>query len=797
MRRQIVLLTVLLTGAIASGWFALSKQAPSKPARRPLVDPVRANAVFHKEVLPVLQQYCWDCHGDGMDKGDVSLDAFTNVTAVLKDRRIWERVMHTVESGEMPPKKKKQPTAAERELVGKWIDQTLFPIDPDNPDPGRVTIRRLNRTEYNNTIRDLVGVEFRPADDFPQDDLGYGFDNIGDALSLPPILLEKYLAAAEQVLDAAIVVGKPETPVWRFEAADLQGGQDNGPVRGLPSNGEIFAWIKFPLPGKYLMRVRAHGEQAGDDRVRMVLRHEDRDLQQFEVKQGKNRPGDFELEFEVAQAGEQRVAVAFLNDYYEEKWVEIPREGRRPRREMRIADRNFFCHFLEVTGPLGVEIPLPETHRRIFTRLPASAGEEAAVAREVIGSFAQRAWRRPVAPAELDRLMNLHASLREGEESFEAAVKQTLTAVLVSPHFLFRGELQPDPNNPAQVQDIDEYALASRLSYFLWSSMPDEELFALAARKQLRKQLAAQLDRMLKSPKAEALTANFAGQWLQLRQLEVLEPDRKKFPAFDEQLRADMRRETERLFGHIVHEDRPVSDFLLADYTFLNERLARHYGLPGVSGDEFVRVSLAGTPRQGVLTHGSILTLTSNPTRTSPVKRGKWVLENILSTPPPPPPPGVPELEAGEKLTGTLRQRMEKHSENAGCASCHQRMDPIGFAFEHFDGVGAYRDRDGGDPVEPAGQLPGGEAFQDHRGLNEILASAKRADFLRCLAEKLLTYALGRGLEYYDRPAVARIVQSLEQNELRFSALVRGVVDSVPFQKRRGEGDLTVTAMAK
>ncbi|MFM7817530.1 MAG: DUF1592 domain-containing protein, partial [Verrucomicrobiota bacterium] len=369
------------------------------------------------------------------------------------------------------------------------------------------------------------------------------------------------------------------------------------------------------------------------------------------------------------------------------------------------------------------------------------------------------------------------------------AVRQAMTATLVSPHFLFRGELQPDPDNPKSVHPVDEFALASRLSYFLWSSMPDEELFALASRKRLRRNLDAQVRRMLKDPKAHALTDNFAGQWLQLRSLAILQPDRGKFPGFSEALRRDLRQETERFFDAIVREDRPVMDFLLGDYTFVNARLAKHYGIAGVEGDEFVRVSLAGTPRQGVLTHGSILTLTSNPNRTSPVKRGKWVLENLLSSPPPPPPPNVPELEAGEKITGSLRQRMEKHRDNAMCASCHARMDSIGFAFEQFDGIGVFRERDGDQPLETAGELNSGERFQDHRELNRIFATAKKDDFLRCLSEKMLTYALGRGLEYYDRPAVRRIVERLEQGEGRFSDLVLGVVESVPFQQRRGEGD--------
>ena len=789
MRRQILVLSLLVVAAAAAGWFAsVRRQGGGMSAlKRPRADLAKSEAQFHKEVLPLLNRYCWDCHGDGATKGDFSLDAFTNLNAVLKDRRAWEHVLHNVESGEMPPKKKSQPTLAERESITAWIGRTLFPVDPANPDPGRVTLRRLNRVEYDNTIRDLVGVDFKPADDFPQDDVGYGFDNIGDVLSLPPVLFEKYLKAAERVMDDAIVTGPRPAPEKRFGPQQMEGGADIGPVRGLASNGELSVEANFPQPGRYALRAKAYEEKAGDEPVRMALRLGGKDVQQFDVKAKVREPAVYAAEVEVAAAGRQRVSVAFLNDFYNVKTVETKREGKPPKKEKVIEDRNFYCLHIEVAGPLGVEAALPDTHKRIFTK-PHGGKDDAAVARELVGKFTRKAWRRPVAKGETDRLMKLYEEARANGDNFEAGVKHALVAVLVSPHFLFRGELQSDPDNPSVVRDIDEHSLATRLSYFLWSTMPDGELSALADAGKLRKQLDAQLRRMLRDPKARALTENFAGQWLQLRRLGAVDPDHDKFPSFTEELRGDMRTETEQFFAHILSEDRPVTDFLVADYTFVNERLAKHYGLPGVAGDEFRKVSLAGTPRQGLLTHGSILTLTSNPARTSPVKRGKWVLENLLATPPPPPPPDVPPLEAGEKLTGTLRQRMEKHRDNAMCASCHARMDPIGFAFEHFDGVGAYRDKDGIDPVEPAGELATGEKFTDHRQLNQVLATAKRPDFLRCISEKLLTYSLGRGLEYYDKPAVERIVKSMEQDGFKFSALVDAVIRSAPFQRRRGEG---------
>jgi len=789
-RRQIAILAVLFLGAVAAGFLAYQRQFAGGGTvyRVTRKDPAKAEAEFHQKILPVLTQHCWDCHGDGASKGEVALDAFTNVTAVLQNRQLWERVLHNVETGDMPPKKRKPMPAEEKQSVARWLDQALFPVDPHNPDPGRVTLRRLNRAEYNNTIRDLIGVSFQPAEDFPEDDVGYGFDNIGDVLTLPPLLLEKYLEAAEDILDEAIVDGPRPPPTREIVAAKFSGGNDAGPVRGLAVNGDLETELTVKYPGRYQLLIKAHGDQAGPDQVKMGVRVDGQDVKTFQVEARAKEPGKYETEVTFPAAGKHRLTISFLNDFYEEKWVEQPREGKPPKKEKKIQDRNFWLHSAAVTGPLGVEVPLPESHLRIFAeRKPGQKGE--ASARKVIGEFTRRAWRRPVTKLELDRLQTLYREGRTLGDNFEAGVKHALTAVLVSPHFLFRGELQPEPDNPAAIHPVNEYALASRLSYFLWSSQPDDELFALAEKRTLRKNLDAQVLRLLKDEKAHALTENFAGQWLQLRTLGILEPDRGKFPTFDSALRRDLRTETERFFSYIVGEDRPVMDFLLGDYTFLNERLAKHYGIPGVTGDDFVRVSLTGTPRQGLLTQGSILTLTSNPTRTSPVKRGKWVLDNLLATPPPPPPPNVPELEAGEKLTGTLRQRMEKHRDNAMCASCHARMDPIGFAFEHFDGIGAYRDQDGGEAVETAGELTTGESFKDHRELNQVLATAKRADFLRCLTEKMLTYALGRGLEYYDKPAVQKIVRQLNTGEGKFSALILGVTHSTPFQVRRGEGD--------
>jgi hypothetical protein len=616
--------------------------AASGQAKAPKVD-------FAKDVQPLLGNYCYGCHGE-KKKGNLDLRLYATDKLAAANQPLFLKVAKNLQAHEMPPESKPQPTVAERDLILEWVNSFFFPCDCQHPDPGRVTIRRLNRVEYNNSIRDLVGVHFQPARDFPADDSGYGFDNIGDVLSLSTVLLEKYLAAAEKICEQAIPAG-------------------------CATNG--------PNPA---------------------------------------------LQPEQAQA-----------------------------------------------------------YQRIFVCQPTPATQTAS-ARKILATFAKRAFRRPVSAPELDRLMALFHLAETQGENFENALKRTLEAVLVSPHFLFRGELQPEPDNPKGIRPLDDYALASRLSYFLWSSMPDDQLFALAERKALRRNLDAQARRMLKDSKAHALVENFAGQWLQLRNLPLAAPDRKQFPDFTEALRADMQQETELCFDHILRENRSVLEFIDADYTFLNGRLARFYGLPNVEGDAFRLVPLKGAQRGGLLTQASILTLTSNPTRTSPVKRGKWVLENFLGAPPPPPPPNVPELKEGKAaLTGTLRQRMEQHRDDPNCAGCHARMDPIGFGFENFNAIGAWRDKEGDFSIDPSGQLVSGESFQGPAELKTILLNQKRDQFVRCLADKMLTYALGRGLEYFDKCALDQISARMAQEQYKLVTLVLEVVRSTPFQRTRGE----------
>ncbi len=776
---------LLLLAVVLSVGLGAAKP-PASPS--PRVDRKVAEVQLNETVLPVLREYCWDCHGDSEAKGGVNFDAHTNLMAVLRDRGTWERVIQTVRSGEMPPKKKKaQPNTEVRTHLVGWIERTLFPIDPSRPDPGRVTLRRLNRVEYNNTVRDLFGVDFQPADDFPQDDVGYGFDNIGDVLSMPPILLEKYLNAAEAVLDRSIVTGPLTPKARRFAPSQIQGHVGGGALATLSAQGEMFVEYEAPVPGDYVFKVQAYGDQAGDEKVQMALRADGHDLETIEVRRGRGNPKLHEHRLAL-KPGNHRLSAAFLNDFYRQTEVLKTNAQGKTYTEKKTEDRNLQVEFIEVTGPFSEAVPpLHALHRKVFFKAPGPQTTNQ-VARDILQRVTDRAYRRSATPAELDGLMRLFGQARESGDGFEAAVKQALMAVLISPHFLFRGEIQSNPDNPHESHRVSEYALASRLSYFLWSTMPDDELFRLAGQGRLRRNLAGQVKRMLADPKSRALVDNFAGQWMQLRTLDIVSPDEKLFPGFDAPLRAALRRETESLFEHVLRKDRPITEFLTADYTFVNEPLARHYGISGVHGPDFVRVSLKGTGRSGVLTHASILTLTSNPNRTSPVKRGKWILDNILASPPPPPPPGVPALESKE-THGTLRQRMDAHRDNAMCASCHAKMDPLGFAFEHFDAVGRFREKDGDEVVDTRGELVSGERFADHVELSRVLSDSRQADFVRCVSEKMLTYALGRGLEYYDRPALVAMDTQLRKKNLRFSVLIQAVVESVPFQYRRGDGD--------
>ena len=738
-----------------------------------------ADKTFEQKVVPLLNKYCNTCHDSEKQKGGLALDMYLSEAHARKDRTTWETVRKLVAAGEMPPKSKPQPSKQEKEFLVHWIENSLTKVDCTAPkDPGRVTLRRLNRNEYNNTVRDLCGVTVTPADDFPADDVGYGFDHIGDVLSLQPILLEKYMAAADRVLDAAIPpLGPVPSSKQNYRPQNIlvtprsaKTRDERRPRITFTTEGSAYLEkFNFPATGEYIVRVRAWGAKAANAFPTMAVRVDGKDVHKLSVDAPKDKPATYEARIQ-AEAGERRVAVSFTN----------PTPGEKEPRSLGV-------ELIEIEGPFGkARRPIPESAKRFIVAVPDEPADAAGAAREIVSTFARRAFRRPALPGEVERLMKLYTLAESKSEPFEKAIRLPLKAVLVSPHFLFR--IEDDPKDPAAVRTLDDFELATRLSYFLWSSMPDDELFALAGRGELGKPgvLKAQIERMLKNSKSAALVENFAGQWLQLRSLKTVSPDVELFKGWDDELRSSMARESELFFEHVIKNDRSVLEFLDADYTFLNERLAKHYGVPKVYGRSFRQVKLPDGRRGGVVTQASVLTVTSNPTRTSPVKRGKWVYENILGLTAPPPAPDVPELPPVGQLKGTLRQQMEQHRSNPNCASCHAKLDPLGFGLENFDGVGAWREKDNNQPVDASGVLPDGNKFNGPAELRKVLL-AKSDLFRRCLAEKLLTYALGRGLEYYDKCAIDEVAAKLKSGNDKFSALVMAIVESDAFRKRKGQ----------
>ena len=757
----------------------------------------KINEDVAKVIVPYVNKHCVQCHGPKKKNADLALHAYTDMKSILKDRKRWHEVLRMVHTGEMPPEKQPRPKLEENEVFLKAINAIFVAADSSGPrDPGRVTMRRLNRAEYNNTIRDLVGVDFKPADDFPADDVGYGFDNIGDVLTISPVLMERYLAAAETITQQAILVGDPPKPPTRtvsarFTEPSVPNPDKVGRYRAVTqTKTPLHTLYNLTQEGEFRARVRGYGQQAGDEPVKLAITVNGKELKVFtiEAKDSKN-PQAYEVTLPLPK-GPHRVAAVLLNEFKDE-------EAK--------AERAMMVEMIQLEGPLDTR---PPSHQKIMAHKEGLSKREAA--REILTRFASKAYRRPATKDEVGRLLKFVDAAEKNKEKFEAGVQLALQAVLCSPKFLFRVELDHRPD-AKDAHPIDDYHLASRLSYFLWSTMPDDELLAQAAKTVLHANIDAQVKRMLADPKSYALVENFATQWLQLRLLRAHSPDSKLFPEFDEPLRNSMIRETELFFEAVMKEDRSVLDLIDSNFTFLNERLARHYGIAdtngnrlfqkpitkpgstfqrksggGRSSNEFLRVTFVDDERGGLLTHASILTITSNPTRTSPVKRGKWVLEQILGTPPPPPPPNVPELEEKGELKGSLRERMEQHRKNPSCAGCHNRMDPPGFAFENFDAIGKFRAKDGEFAIDPSGTLPGGQKFNGPKELKQILMGKKDL-FSRTLTEKMVTYGIGRGLEYYDKSAVDRIVTALAKNDFRFSTLVVEITKSDPFRMRRGK----------
>lgn len=620
-------------------------QEPVAPARE------SEHAAALEQTAGFFAAYCFDCHDAELQKGGVDLESALAASGRLSDSDLLERVIRVLTAGEMPPKKKKQPAAEEvQTLLAALQEAQEIQLAAVPPDPGNVTVRRLNRVEYNNSVRDLLGVDMAPSDAFPPDDTGYGFDNIGDVLSLSPLLAEKYLDAAESVAAAAM-------------------------TKELESYDSV-------LP----------------------------------------------------------------------------------------------------------------VHRKILVCNHARPEHDRGCAERALRHLAPRAYRRPVTREELDALLAFYDLAVDHGDAFDRGMDLAIQALLVSPHFLFRIEEEQAAGVPEDIYRVNNYEFASRLSYFLWSSAPDDNLLTCARDGTIwnPRTMRDQVRRMLRDPRARALAENFGGQWLEVRNLAQADPDPELFPEFTNDLRLAMAEETTRFFDSIVREDRSILDFIGADYTFVNEPLAALYGIDGVAGPEFRRVQVDPEQRGGILGQASILTLTSHPARTSPVLRGVWILKKVLASPTPDPPAGVPPLEA-VVIDGnaTLREKLEAHRANASCASCHDRIDPLGFGLENYNPIGVWRMEDGGRPLDNTGILPDGRSFAGPGELKRVLLERK-GDFTRCLSEKMLTYALGRGLENFDAPAVDAIVAGVEQHDYRFSAMVYEIVRSLPFRKQRGEMEAAI-----
>ncbi len=751
---------------------SMTKPEAPLPSKSQLADS------YKKDILPIFETYCYDCHGDGSKKGELSMDQYKDIDAMIADRDVWKRIRNHIDFRLMPPPDEDAPDDAARKKLIAWIDDAVFPVDPKNPDPGHVTLRRLNKTEYKNTIRDLLGVTINVDEILPADDSGYGFDNIGDVLTLSPVHLERYLDAARISLEKAIDLGPLRLPQIEIPGRDLKGSgtnQRSGNNFYFVGGGEAVKEVKL-APGRYKVRVRAGADAVAKEAAKMVLRVNDADQKTWDVKNPSGKHETFETEIQITGKERSKIAIAFTNDNY---------DPQNPDPTQR--DRNLMVSQLVFEGPQdGPMAPRPETHRRIFTDRVAGQNDDAYML-EVLNKFARRAFRRPAQEGEIQRYLAFNTLAKQEGKPVETAIQNALEAMLISPAFLFREEMGTGKTFAGR-QLISEHALAARLSYFLWSTMPDEQLFRLASTGKLRENLNAEITRMIADDKAKEFTLNFAGQWLQLRNLTGVFPNRYQFPSFyDDRLGPLMKKETEMLFEYVLKENMPVSTLLTADFTFVNNKLAAHYGLPEVKGEEFQKVSLQGTARRGIFGHGSFLTLTSYPNRTSPVLRGQYILENILDTPAPPPPPNVPQLTppGGGKAKVSLREQMELHRESPACASCHALMDPIGFGMQNFDAVGRWRDKEQGLPINAADTLITGQKFAGPEELMKIISEDNREAFHHALAVKLLTYALGRGVDWYDRPAVEGIVMKAGAQDGRFVSLINAVVTSVPFQFRR------------
>ena len=768
---------------------------------KPAVVSAQATIGSANEQQALLNRYCLSCHNDRLGTGGLSLEGLDS-SSVADHPEVWEKVVKKLLAGAMPPQPRPRPDQIAYDGLRFWLEAELDKASESSPNPGRTeALHRLNRTEYRNVIRDLLGLTVDVSDLLPADDTSYGFDNVAGVLGISPTLMERYLAAARKISRLAVGAPVPSATAETFRiASDL--GQDFH-IAGLPfgTRGGTLIDYNFPEDAEYTISVvpdgplyiEPHQLEVTLDGHRIELFTVGRTLEAGERRGQYSEADSRDIRLRVS-AGPHQIGVAFLQ-----------KTSAEPERTRKLYRRPFtgegsggdsryqpYIESVTIAGPFessgarpAVDTP---SRRYIFTCRPQPSDTAAttACATKILSDLAHRAFRRPVTEEDVQRLLVFY---EQGSQtgSFDAGIELALRRLLVSPEFLFRIVEDPAGLGPGTPYALSNLELASRLSFFLWSSIPDEELLATATRGELQnpEMLEEQTRRLLADPRASALVTNFAGQWLTLRNAAAAQPDEDQFPDFGEHLRQGFRQETELLFEHVLRDNRSVIELLEADYTFVNERLAQHYGIPNVRGSHFRRVAIDDPARGGLLGHGSILTVTSYANRTSPVVRGKWILENILGNPPPPPPPDVPALEdttTGQRLT--MREVMEQHRANPVCASCHQIMDPLGLALEPFDAIGRWRTTSQTKaPMDLSGTLPDGTSFEGPNGLKKaLLAHPER--FVTTVTEKLLTYAIGRGVEYYDAPAVRAITRSAADDNYRLSTLILNIVKSRPFRMR-------------
>jgi hypothetical protein len=764
----------------------------------------------------LLDQYCVTCHNQKLKTAGLLLDKADPANVSL-DPETWEKVVRKVRAGAMPPAGMPRPDQAAMERFAVSLETSLDRAASERPNPGRTPVHRLNRAEYANAIRDLLSIDIDVTGLLPADDESYGFDNIAETLRMSPVLLERYLSAARKI--SRLAVGDtniiPSYDTYRVRP-DL--GQDEH-IEGLPlgTRGGLLIHHNFALDGEYDFKTKlalntsakVRGLDYPNDFVITVdgaIVHRatiggkaDEDLSDDNSSDGEDSIlARLETKAPI-KAGPHTVGIAFIQktsaqpDGVMEPYLRSTVDPLE-QRGVPLIDNVSIGGPFDATGPGDTP-----SRRRIFVCRPASEADEVPCAKKIIATLARRAYRKPVLDSEMERLLGFYQQGRN-EGSFDQGVESALRFLLTDPKFVFRFERDPANVAAGAAYRVSDLELASRLSFFLWSSLPDDELLAVAAQGKLRDPavMEGQVRRMLADPRSEALVSNFAGQWLYLRNVHGANPNIEEFPDFDDNLREGFRRETELFFDSIIHEDRSVLDLLTANYTFVNERLARHYGIPNVYGSRFRRVTIADDARRGLLGQGSFLLVTSYATRTSPVLRGKWILENVLGTPVPPPPPNVPALK--ENTPGakqlSVRERLEEHRKNPACAVCHKIMDPVGFALENFDAVGQWRDSDAGSPIDASGVLVDGTRVDGPVALRNAIAKRPET-FAETMTEKMLTYSLGRGLEYYDMPAVREIVREMSKNDYHFSALIDGIVKSAPFQMRVKKGEAQPESVAR